>query len=161
MHGLAIHQGALYLATAKEIFRATIQADGSLDEPVLLLGDLPDGGQHPNRTLASGPDGMLYVSVGSSCNACNETNPSMADPAAGLPGRQVAHDLRQRPAQHHWLCLGSGYRRAVGHGPRYRLPRRPGQPEELNHLVKGKQYGWPHVCRARAGSIRRAPRRAN
>ena len=36
--------------------------------------DLPDGGQHPNRTLAVGPDGKLYVTWGSTCNACAEPN---------------------------------------------------------------------------------------
>jgi glucose/arabinose dehydrogenase len=35
---------------------------------------LPDSGQHPNRTLAFGPDGKLYVTVGSTCNACMESD---------------------------------------------------------------------------------------
>jgi glucose/arabinose dehydrogenase len=44
----------------------------------MIVGDLPDGGQHPNRTIAFGPGGMLYVSIGSTCNACNESNPEHA-----------------------------------------------------------------------------------
>src|SRR5690606_19125856 len=56
-HGLAIHDGHLYVATVKEVLRAPIQADGTLGDPELLVDDLPDGGQHPNRTLAFGPDG--------------------------------------------------------------------------------------------------------
>lgn len=40
-----------------------------------MVSDPPDGGQHPNRTLAVGPDNMLYVSVASSCNSCPESNP--------------------------------------------------------------------------------------
>ncbi len=53
---------------------AEMQPDGTAGKPQILVGDLPDAGQHGNRTLAFGPDGMLYVSVGSTCNACDETN---------------------------------------------------------------------------------------
>jgi glucose/arabinose dehydrogenase len=28
--------------------------------------------QHPNRTLAVGPDNLLYITVGSTCNSCDE-----------------------------------------------------------------------------------------
>ena len=77
-HGLAIHGGKLYLATVKEVFVADIKGDGTLGELKMIIGDLPDSGQHPNRTLAWGPDGMLYISVGSTCNTCNESNPENA-----------------------------------------------------------------------------------
>lgn len=77
-HGIAVHAGKFYLATVKEVFVADIQPDGRLGELTLLMGDLPDAGQHANRTLAFGPDQMLYISVGSTCNACNESNPENA-----------------------------------------------------------------------------------
>ena len=73
-HGLAIRDNKLYLVTAKELFVADIKGDGRLGELKMLIGDLPDAGQHANRTMAFGPDGMLYLSVGSTCNACNESN---------------------------------------------------------------------------------------
>ena len=60
------------------MYRAPIRPDGTLGPEERIINDLPDGGQHPNRTLAFGPDEMLYISVGSSCNACNETNPEHA-----------------------------------------------------------------------------------
>jgi glucose/arabinose dehydrogenase len=62
------------MATATEVFRAPIRPDGTLGAVERIIHDLTDGGQHPNRTLAFGPDGMLYISVGSSCNACNSTH---------------------------------------------------------------------------------------
>jgi glucose/arabinose dehydrogenase len=78
LHGVAIDGNRVYLATIREVYAADRRPDGSLGELKQILGDLPDGGQHPNRTLAVGPDRMLYVSVGSSCNACPETNPEHA-----------------------------------------------------------------------------------
>src|SRR5690606_41086690 len=53
----------LYLVTVKELYRSSIDAEGGVGELQLLLNDLPDGGQHPNRTIQVGPDGMLYLSV--------------------------------------------------------------------------------------------------
>ncbi len=59
-HGLAIRDNKLYLVTVKELFVADILADGRLGELKMLAGDLPDSGQHPNRTIAFGPDGMNH-----------------------------------------------------------------------------------------------------
>jgi Raf kinase inhibitor-like YbhB/YbcL family protein len=144
-HGLAIHEGKLYLATVKEVFAAPINSDGTLGELTMLLGDLPDGGQHANRTLTFGPDGMLYLSAGSSCNACNESNPE----AATL--LRASADGKSR------TIFASGLRNTIGfawnpqtgelwgmdHGIDYLGDDE--QAEELNLIRKGKKYGWPHV----------------
>lgn len=39
-----------------------------------VVATLPPGGGHVTRTVAFGPDGKMYVSVGSSCNICDETD---------------------------------------------------------------------------------------
>ena len=145
VHGLAIGDGQLYMATAKEVFRAPINPDGSLGAVERIIKDLPDGGQHPNRTLALGPDGMLYISVGSSCNACNETNP------------EHATLLRSTPDGTSRTIFASGLRNTIGFAWDPKTGELWGmdhgidflgddvQPEEMNHIVKGKQYGWPHI----------------
>jgi Raf kinase inhibitor-like YbhB/YbcL family protein len=144
-HGLAIHDGRLYIATVRELYAAPIAADGSLGTPERLIDDLPDGGQHPNRTLVPGPDGHLYLSIGSTCNACNETNP---EHAALL---RVSPDGRQRS------IFASGLRNTIGFAFHPSDGRLWGmdhgiddlgddvQHEELNLLAKGNRYGWPHV----------------
>ena len=38
------------------------------------LVNLPSGAGHFTRTIEFGPDNRLYVSIGSSCNVCNETD---------------------------------------------------------------------------------------
>jgi len=145
LHGIAIADNRVYLATVKEVFVAERRTDGTLGQLQQIIGDLPDGGQHPNRTLAIGPDDMLYISVGSSCNACSETN------------REHATLLRARTDGTQREIYSSGLRNTIGfgwfpgtndlwgwdHGIDWLGDDRQG--EELNLLVQGSRYGWPYV----------------
>lgn len=143
VHGITIHRGTMYLASVTEIWAAAVNPDGTVGEPRLVVDDLPDGGQHPNRTLAIGPDGMLYVSIGSSCNACVETNPEHATIVRMRPDgsdRSVfARGLRN--------TIGWGWQPQTGelwgmdHGTDWRGDAIP--PEELNRIQQGRHYGWP------------------
>lgn len=144
-HGLAIRDGKLYLATVKEVFVADIRPDGTLTPLKLIIGDLPDAGQHPNRTLAFGPDGMLYISAGSTCNTCNESNPENATLLRATPdGKQrtiFATGLRNMIG-YDWNP-GTGELWGMDHGIDFLGD--DDQQEELNKIELGKQYGWPHV----------------
>ncbi|WP_332876445.1 YbhB/YbcL family Raf kinase inhibitor-like protein [Massilia sp. S19_KUP03_FR1] len=144
-HGLAIRDNKLYLVTVKELFVADIQSDGRLGELSMLIGDLPDSGQHPNRTIAFGPDGMLYLSVGSTCNVCNESNP------------ENATILRITPDGKERTIFASGLRNTIGFGWQPQTGELWGfdhgidflgdtqQQEEINKIELGNMYGWPHV----------------
>ena len=144
-HGLAIKDGKLYLVTVKELFVADIRGDGTLGPLTLLAGDLGDSGQHPNRTIAFGPDGMLYLSTGSTCNACNESNPEHATIS------RFSADFKSR------TIVASGLRNTIGFAWHPATGELWGfdhgidhlgdtvQPEELNRIQAGKRYGWPHV----------------
>ena len=82
MHGIAIEGDTVYLATVTEVYRAEILEDGTLGPLERIIDDLPAGGQHPNRMIVVGPDGKLYISVGSTCNACAETDPESTRPSS-------------------------------------------------------------------------------
>jgi len=74
-HGLAFKDGALYVAEGGRVQRfhydpATMKAT----QPTVAVRYLPAGGNHWTRTVVFGPDGHLYVSVGSSCNVCRESD---------------------------------------------------------------------------------------
>lgn len=141
-HGIAIHDGHLYIAGVKKVWMADLNPDGSASHPKTIISDLPDGGQHPNRTLAFGPDGM-YLTVGSTCNNCVETNP------------ESATILRVSPDGGRREVFAKGLRNTIGfdwhpqtrelwgmdHGSDWRGDEIP--PEELNLLQQGKDYGWP------------------
>ncbi|MBW4505981.1 MAG: sorbosone dehydrogenase family protein [Scytonematopsis contorta HA4267-MV1] len=143
VNGITINQNRLYLVTDKNLYAADLQPNGSIGKLQTLISDLPDAGQHPNRTIAFGPDGMLYISVGSTCNACAETNP------------QSATLLRARPDGSNRSVYAKGLRNTIGfawhpqtrelwgldHGSDWRGNDLP--PEELNRIVEGGDYGWP------------------
>lgn len=145
MHGIAIDGNNVYLATVNDLYKTTIQTDGKLASLERFVDDLPDGGQHPNRTLAIGPDGKLYVSVGSTCNACDETNPESATMLQmntdGTARKIFASGLRNTIGFDFEPDTGELY--GMDHGIDWLGDNE--QHEELNHIVKGKQYGWPYI----------------
>jgi glucose/arabinose dehydrogenase len=70
-HGLAVDPGQgtmLYIAEETKISRVALYSEDTLHK----IADLPAGGRHFTRTLAFGPDGRLYVSIGSTCDVCHE-----------------------------------------------------------------------------------------
>ena len=142
-HGLAVHANRLYIASDKKVLAADILADGSLGALQVLVDDLPDGGQHPNRTLAVGPDGWLYVTVGSTCNNCRETNPESATVLRMRldgSGREVFASGLRNTIGFGWHP-GSGRLYGFDHGSDFRGDDVP--PEELNEIQANRHYGWP------------------
>jgi glucose/arabinose dehydrogenase len=144
VHGILINDGQMYLATATAIYRGDIGADGGLENLNPLVSDLPQAGQHPNRTMAFGPDGNLYVSIGSPCNACSIDDPEYATilqvSADGTTRTIFAEGLRN--------TIGFGFHPETGelwgmdHGSDWRGDDQP--PEELNLIAQGNNYGWPY-----------------
>ena len=143
VHGIALRGGRIYLATVNEIYEGRIEDDGGVSELHAVIDDLPEGGQHPRRTIEFGPDGKLYLQIGSSCNSCMETDESMAaisviDPA-DWSRRVFARGLRN-PLGFDWHPETGGMW-AADHGSDWLGDEVP--PDELNLLEDGAHYGWP------------------
>jgi glucose/arabinose dehydrogenase len=142
-HGIAIRENRVYVVTVKEIFAADREADGTLGLLRPIVRNLPDGGQHGNRTIAFGPDGMMYVSIGSTCNACDETNPEHAAIIRMKPdgsGREVFATGLRNTVGFGWHPV-SGALWGMDHGVDWLGDEAP--EEELNLLAQGADYGWP------------------
>lgn len=74
--GVAFHEGALYVSDRTRILRfdAIEQQLDNPGAPVTVISGLPDKPRHGSRILGFGPDGMLYVAVGSPCDVCEPAN---------------------------------------------------------------------------------------
>lgn len=146
-HGMDIYDGWLYVAEANAVGRIRFDArtrgvSGNYDR---IVTGLPGGGAHWSRSVRFGPDGWMYLSVGSSCNACQERDP------------RRARILRFRPDGSGGGIYATGLRNTVG------FDWRPGTQElygvdmgrdflgddfppcELNRIQRGKFYGWPYA----------------
>lgn len=145
MHGIALDGDRAYLATVNDVYVADVAEDGTFGALRRIINDLPDAGQHPNRTLAVGPDGKLYISVGSTCNACAEPNPENATILRAEPdgsSRTIFASGLRNTIGFDWEP-GSGQLWGMDHGIDWLGDNE--QIEELNQIGQGKQYGWPYV----------------
>lgn len=162
-HGLAFVDGQLLVANQDGVVR--LRQDGGrwpATGTTPLISGLATGG-HTLKTLKLGPDGYLYLNVGSSCNVCTESNPARATihrySKDGKPaGAETAG--KHEPA----AVWASGLRNSQGmawqpqtramyatnDGADMRSDTKGGAvndvlpPEHLNHIEPGKNYGWPH-----------------
>lgn len=144
-HGLAFdpaHPFQLYIAEEHRVWRVATYSD----DPGEQVLDLPTkGGGHFTRTLGFGPDGALYVSIGSSCNVCREEDGRRAailryDPETG---RSDVFARGLRNAVFFTWDFIRGRMWATEMGRDWLGDDLP--PDEANLIAGGGDYGWP-VC---------------
>jgi len=147
---LVFHQEALYVGEASRVSRITLSANLSVTSKKIIVPDLPTGGNHVTRTVLIGPDGNLYVSIGSTCNVCIEKNSQRAVvwvyDLDGNNGHLYAKGLRNAVglAINPWnqqIWVTNNGRDLMGDN----IP-----PETVYALQSGGDYGWP---RCHAGNI--------
>lgn len=143
-HGLALdpeNPFILYVAEENKISRAGLYTEGQLEK----IADLPSGGGHFTRTIKFGPDGRLYVSIGSSCNVCRETSPERASIISmkkdGSDRKIFASGLRNA-VFFDWSSF-DGAMWATDNGRDLLGDDLP--PDEINIVKEGANYGWP-IC---------------
>ena len=143
-HGLAFREGKLYIAETDGI--SVFDYDSSTNRATnkRSIIDLPGGGNHFSRTIGFGPDGKLYVSIGSSCNVCVEKDWRRAKILVSNPDgsglREYATGLRNsvfftwHPKTNEMWATEMGRDLLGDNTP----------AEEVNIVKDGGFYGWPY-----------------
>jgi Raf kinase inhibitor-like YbhB/YbcL family protein len=155
LHGVAIRGREIFLTDIKAVYAGDILPNGRIGQRRIVTSGLPDGGQHPNRTLAFSPDGELFVSVGSTCNECREPNPQHAT-LQRIVGDAARSARSDKPAAREIFASGLRNSLAIGWHPGsgrlYAFDNgidwlgNDEQTEELNEITKaGQRFGWPYV----------------
>lgn len=142
-HDLAFHGGYLYVSEPQRISRYRyIDHETPLRAGSTVVGGLPDG-HHFTRTISFGPDGMLYVSIGSSCNVCVEKDRRrgtiMRFSPDGSRGEVFARGLRNSVGLAWHPVTGELW--ATENGRDWLGDDLP--PDEINIIKRGGNYGWP------------------
>jgi glucose/arabinose dehydrogenase len=146
-HGLAVHEGWLYIGHRTGIARIQFdEATGNVKgTPTNIVDDFAGDGNHTTKTVGFGSDGWLYVTQGSSCNVCIEKD------------ERRATMMRMRPDGTEREIYATGLRNSVGFdwapwdGAIYATDNGRDllgddfPPCELNRVERGKFFGWPYV----------------
>jgi len=146
-NGLDLHDGYLYVAEQGQVGRVRFDdATGRIDgEYEVIIKDLPKGGNHWKKTIRIGPDGYLYMAIGSSCNVCTEAD------------ERRAAILRYTPDGAFVDIYATGLRNSAGFAWREAdgglyatdngrdLLGDDFPPCELNRIERGGFYGWPYA----------------
>jgi glucose/arabinose dehydrogenase len=142
---LVYHDGSWYVGVPSGVVRlADLDGDGAADERETIIDDLPTDGSHRTRTVEFLPDGRMVISVGSSCNVCEEEDPRRAavvvydGPEGGgeqiyAGGLRNAVGLAIHPETGELWATNNG-RDLMGDD----LP-----PETVYIVEEGGDYGWP------------------
>ncbi len=142
-NSLAFAGNVLYVGEISQITQMTVDASMHGNNQQRIITNLPPGGNHVTRTVLIGPDGKLYVSIGSSCNVCVETDPHRASVWVynpdGSDGHRYVYGLRNavgmaiNPITHEIWVTNNGRDLLGDNTP----------PETIYALREGANYGWP------------------
>lgn len=153
-HSVAFRSNEILVARTEGVYRAPYKpgqkklASGALK----LLAALPGGGGHNSRSVAVGPDGRVYVSLGISGNCSDEY---LGEPYPFNDRRGGILVLREEGGKARWETYASGLRNAVGfdwqpgsgvlyasnNGPDHLGFEQP--PEYFSRVDAGSFHGMP------------------
>lgn len=167
-HGLEFYNGYLYIASGDRVQRMQgPNPNGNFASLQLVTDNIAPAVGHSSRTIHFGPDGKMYVSAGSTCNICVETDPRPAtimrfNPDGSIPADNpfaTDPDVRKRPVyawglrnsvDFLWSPNGNLWANHMGSDALGDdLP-----PEEIVIPVQGnRSHGWPYCYTPGVGLV--------
>jgi len=120
----------------------------TLGAPEVLLTNVPGSGIHDGSRLAVGPDRLLYMTTGDASSA------DLAQDRNSLAGKVLRLSLTGQPAPGNpfgTAVYSFGHRNPQGlvfhptTGVLYVTEHGPGDNDEVNRIVAGRNFGWPTV----------------
>jgi glucose/arabinose dehydrogenase len=146
-HDLAFTKdGRLLVAGKESLYAVTLDSLTEVEREVLV--DLPTGG-HETKTVAVLPGGEILVSIGSSCNVCEEEDERRASVQLLADDGLRPYMVGMRNAVGLWVDPDTGRAWATNMGRDLLGDDEP--PETLYELIDGADAGWP---RCHAGTLR-------
>ncbi len=153
-HSVALRRGELLIAQTSGLYRAAYEMGTPKVEAgaLSLVAPLPGGGGHTSRTVATGPDGRIYVGLGITGNCSDEYLDESYEFDKRRGGILVLDESGAKPR---WLTYASGLRNPVGfawhpqtgdlfatnNGPDHQGFEQP--PEYFSRVAAGSFHGMP------------------
>ena len=143
-HGIQFHDGALYVADQTAVYKFAYK-DGqrtASGKTRISKDPMPTGG-HFSRDIAFGPDGTLYLAIGSNGNVAENPLPRAAVSVVGADG--------------HFSPFATGLRNPVGialypgtNDVWVTVNERDGlgddlPPDYFTRIAQGEFFGWPYA----------------
>jgi glucose/arabinose dehydrogenase len=112
-HSVAFRKNEILIARTDGLYRAPYRSGQQRLDPadVTLLAALPGGSGHDSRSVAVGPDGRVYLSLGISHNCSDQYLDASYPPDDRRGGIMVLDDAGSRAA---WRPYATGLRNPVG-----------------------------------------------
>ncbi len=142
--GMVWRDDALIVSSRGRLSKwADRDGDGRAEEVSVLVDDLPAAGMHQNNSVVVGPDGRLYLGMGTATNADPEALPAgsilAVEPTTGAL-EVIATGLRN-PFDLAFSADGTLYATDNGVDPKLA----EAAPEEVNRIIPGGFYGHPYI----------------
>jgi glucose/arabinose dehydrogenase len=153
-HSVALRKNEILIARTDGLYSAPYHPGQRHLDPdaVTLLAALPGGGGHNSRTVAVGPDGRVYLSLGISHNCSDQYLDPSYPPDDRRGGIMVLDEKGAKPV---WRTYASGLRNPVGFawrpktGVLYATNNGPDHwgfdlpPEYFSRITAGSFHGMP------------------